>query len=562
MRRVILACLLAACGGGASGPRDGGGGGDGNAPPLADAAPGTVTVADGEDWSLPPQVVASPNSGFFSEEAAPAFHVDTRVVDVTWRQLAPTPTTYSTTATGAAQGMSFASLDDQLAGSDKLWMRIWASGVDWAPAWVVADCGVAPITGADYEGQAHLPIWNACVWGHLMDLYRELFVTRGLAADDRLQLVYVPGAFTWCEFDFDMIANAAQSDGLTFGAFDAWFQAAMPELATMFGANKHKLVYTGEDYPFSSFGAADDLLARDAVTAGLGIRTGISEVANFHLSHVPAYGTTIAPDGHMITDEAWPLLDGKRVAAAEHECYTDCGFTTGDPYYAVRLSNLKALQLHMNWIYVVPGPSYMSDFAAHWEWVRLELGKTAATAPDAWAALREAEDTYWIDDDSHTWAGDPYVVNLERWLVQRDVAAGGLSRRGSEQHTGVLDPANGTAWEGRATDHAAGSDFLYFDVADGFLHDTTGAAATTVQIKVTYRDTGAAIWSLEYAAAGGGAPKRTPTVTNGGTGALRTASFTIADAAFDDSLADSTDFRLFAGGAEDVEVTFVRVIKL
>ena len=230
-----------------------------------------------------------------------------------------------------------------------------------------------------------------------------------------------------------------------------------------------KLVFTGEDYPFGPWDTEDDLHARDAVAKGMGIRTGITEVFNFHLNHVPAYGTTIAADGHMTTDENWRGLDGRRVVATENECFNDCGFTVTDTAYAVKMANLKALQLRMNWIYVVPGPSYMATYPELWSWTRLELGKRVYDAPDAWAALREAEDTYWIDDPSHTWSGAPWVRNLERWLRQNDVAPDGIVRRGTDVRANEPTPENGTAYEGLRTQLALGRTAIYLDLDERFF---------------------------------------------------------------------------------------------
>ncbi len=422
---------------------------------------GVVSDVPGDDWSLPAWVAPSANSGFFSEEAAPAFDVNVRVADFTWRQLQPTQGSFSQTTTDSVYGMTFASWNSQLSGSDPIWLRLWVSGDDWAPQWVKTLCGVSPV-GTGYEGDDHLPIWNACLWQQARELFRQVLVVRGLRADPRLKFIYVPGAFTWCEFDYDIPAQAAASFGLTFATFDGWFQPAMQDLVDILnGENADpqddfawKLVFTGEDYPFGPWETEDDLHARDAVVKGMGIRTGITEVFNFHLNHVPAYGTTIAADGHMTTDENWHALDGRRVVATENECFNDCGFTTSDPAYAVKMANLKALQLRMNWIYVVPGPSYMAENPALWNWTRLELGKRVWEAADAWAALREAEDTYWIDDPSHTWTGAPWVKNLERWLRQNDVAPDGIVRRGTDVRSNEPAPENGTAYEGLRTELA------------------------------------------------------------------------------------------------------------
>ncbi|MCA9490374.1 MAG: hypothetical protein KC621_10630, partial [Myxococcales bacterium] len=411
----------------------------------------TVTVADGEDWRVPAGVVPVANSGFFSETARPAKGVDTGVIDVTWAQLEPRDGEWSTTTTGSAQGMRFASLDDQLAAmaGQPRWIRIWFSSTDWAPSWVQSKCGVTPISGTDYDGQRHLPIWDDCVWNEIVAVYDEFLVRRGMLADPLTRLVYVPGAFTWCEFDYDMVNRASSRDGLTWPTFDAWFGTMVTDLARIGGADVDKLVFTGEDYPYGSFGTRDDLQARQVVTGGLGIRNGITEVSNNHLSEVPAYGVHIAPDGHLVTDESWPLLGPDGVIGAENECFDDCGHHADDLAYAIRQANLKALQLRVNWLYVVPGPSHLDDFPEHWAWVRAELGQRPSTAFDAWAQLRDAEDRYWTDEgtgpDGTRWDGFPFVKNLERWLVQRDVP-GAISARGTDRHARELDPYNGVAW--------------------------------------------------------------------------------------------------------------------
>ncbi|MCA8959742.1 MAG: dockerin type I repeat-containing protein [Planctomycetes bacterium] len=531
--------------------------------PCGSTGPVVATVADGFDWSLPTAAMPAPNSGFFSEFADPAFDVNLRALDVTWRQLEPTPGAFSMTQTGAAQGMPFASFGDQLAAPGDFWMRLWTSAVDWAPTWLPSTCGVTAV-GTDYDGQAHLPIWNPCVWDSILDIYREVFIVQGLRSDPRLRFVYVPGAFTWCEFDFDIINEAVDAGLLTQPEFDAWFAQMVGDLVDIFNGENtdpaddyaDKLVFTGEDYPFGpdAWGTLDDLYAHDAVVGGMGIRTGITELSNFHLNHVPSYGTTIATDGHMVTDSAWPLLDGSRVIATENECYNACGFSTTDPEYAVVMSNLKALQLRVNWLYVVPDDSYMAEYPAHWDFVRRSLGHDAGSSVDAWVALREFEDRYWIDDDAHDWDGRPWVHNFERWLVQRDVGPDGLSRQGSVVYSGVLDPDNGTAYEGRRTDVAQGQTALYFEIDPEFLDGGPHA----VELKVTYLDNGAGAFVIEYSGPGGSAASAP--VTETGTDALKTATFTIPDlralSAF-----NGHDFVVRATGSEDIEVRIVRLIR-
>ncbi|KAB2962119.1 MAG: hypothetical protein F9K16_09940 [Thermoanaerobaculia bacterium] len=523
-----------------------------------------VSVVAGDDWSLPAWVQPAPDSGFFSEEVSPAHQVNLRVVDLTWRQLKPTESSFSTTGTDSVYGMSFPSWDTQLAGNEPFWLRIWISGTNWAPAWARSACGVSTV-GTGYENDPHLPIWNACLWQKATAMLREVLIDRGLRADPRMRLMYVPGAFTWCEFDFDIPEIAAQNGDLTFAQFSAWYQGALSDLVAIANGENGdpsddfawKLVHTGEDYPFSSWGSADDLLARDAVAAGTGIRTGITEVFNFHLAEIPAYGTTIDPSGFLVTDESWDAFFRGRVRASENECYDACGFSVpaGLRFYAIKMSNLKALQMRLNRLYVVPGDSYLDAYPGHWNWVRRSLGQSVYTSADAWAALREAQDTYWLDDDSKDWAGKPWIRNLERWLTQRDVP-GSMSRRGSESFTGVLDPSNGTAWEGRRTHRSAGQEGLALFVDDRFLPP---GRSFFVDLKITFRDGGSGSWRVTYPSAAGTVHSDPVTLTGDGT--WKTATLRLDAALWNGSLAHGADLRLVALGPADLEVRLVRLVK-
>ncbi len=528
--------------------------------PLSMAA---VTMVDGYDWRLPSWSLPLDDTRFYSEETSPADQVNVRVIDLTWRQINPRPDEYSTTNTGSAAGMSFPSLADQLAIPGKYWLRIWVTGESWAPAWVKSDCHIDK-TWTDHDGQAnHLPIWDACVWGHVKAMYRQVLLNWGLAADPDMLFTHVPGGFYYTEFDFDIPFKAAK-DGLSFTDFSNWFHDAMAELVAIAnGENDNpdddyawKLVYTGEDYPFDdTWNGATNLFARDAVLAGMGIRNGITELFNFHLNHTPAYGASIAPDGHILIDEDWPLLTDKRTIGAENECYNACGYQAKHLNYDIRMSNLKALQMRSKRLYVVPGDSYLSTYPAHWDWVRNSLGKQRYNSADAWVALRTAQDKYWMDDKSHTWHGAPWVRNLERWLVQKDVGTDGMTSRGSDYHKNEIDADNGESWEGRLTDHANGQDYVYFFVDDVF--------ATTYQqqwqLKVTFVDKGHSDWWIEYM--NGQQLVTSETVQRGNSEHVKTATIDLPGARFSNQLDNAADFRIFNGGTEDLELRFVRLVK-
>ena len=322
--------------------------------PLVSARVGRLVVRNGLDWSLPRWVRPADDSGFFSEDASPGDNVRVRSVDVTWAQVAPEPDApLDLTSTGEAQGMQFEPLGEQLAEKGPYWVRMFASGADWAPDWVADECDVRPV-GRDYDGQRHLPIWDDCVWDALRTTWRQLLVDEGLLDDRSFRFAYVPGAFTWSEFDYEIITQAVNHGRLDRRTYLRWYARMVSDLADIGGDDVGRLVFTGEDYPWGPFGRADDLLTTDAVRAGMGVRTGISELANFHLSETPAYGSRVRPNGHLALRRS---PGDQRVRATENECYVDCGYHSDNFGYSVTTSNLKALQLQLNWLYVVPGPS-------------------------------------------------------------------------------------------------------------------------------------------------------------------------------------------------------------
>jgi len=514
-----------------------------------------VVVADGVDWSMPEWVRPAEFSGFFSESASPTDHVQVRSVDMSWRQIAPSADgPLDLSSTGEAQGLFFDPLGQQLAEPGRYWVRVFASGVDWAPEWVVEKCGVEAI-GTDYDDQEHLPIWDDCVWSALRDTWEKLLVDEGLLADPDFAFAYVPGGFTWSEFDYEMVTSAVDAGELTQAGYLAWYDQMLGDFVELAGPAVGRMVFTGEDYPWGPFDQADDLLATRAVERGLGIRTGITELSNFHLSETPAYGSTVTADGHLRVDDA--VHRPGTVVATENECYVSCGYSAEDPEYAVVMSNLKALHLRMNWMYVVPGDSLLDQTPEHWDWVRLSLGQPAERSPDAWVALRDAEDQFWREETGpfaargRAWRARPFVRNLERWLVQVDVPRAVARRSTVEVHRGDPEPENGVAFEGLSTNASAGSRGLAFRVAPQFLP----AGRHDVLLKVTYWDGADGSFRVRNALGS------TQSVRFSGKRAWRTATFRM-NLPVGQRLAGKTDFWIEKQGPGDATFNFVRVLRL
>lgn len=221
----------------------------------------------------------------------------------------------------------------------------------------------------------------------------------------------------------------------------------------------------------------------------------------------------------------------------------------------MRQSNLKALQLHTNWIYVVPEPSYLSEYPKLWDWVRLSMGQTADTSTDAWAALRDAEDMYWAEDGAGPvdgqWETRPWVRNLERWLVQVDEPGSVAHRSDADVHTEVFEPDNGTAHEGLVTDAANGDTGFVFELDARFAAAVSESSSPVV--KVTYLDSGSGAFTVDVG------DWSSPDIERTGDGQWKTATVALPDDTFSGG---DTTFRVSLGdNADDLTVRFVRVVK-
>ena len=530
-----------------------------------------ATITNGDDWSLPAWVTPTSDYVYFNEFSSPAFHINNHAIDVTWRQINPAQGVYSQTNTdtwtevvAGGETFNFDSFANQQSQAGHYWLRIWLSGEQWVPAWVLADCNIpAGQRWLDHSQQdRHIPLWNTCVWNHAKTMYQHVFQTWGVKDDPKFEFAYVPGGFFYGEFDFDVMWQAFQDGSVTATNLLTWLADIRTSLTTILGAQHGKLMYTGQDYPFdfqNESSGAFELHAKEAVDAGMGVRNGISELFNFHLNETPAYGSHIQADGHVTIDENYVVHSQNYVIGNENECFNACGFNTADPYYAVVMSNLKALQLRSTHLLVETVDSYMTPYATHWNWVEHELGKKVNNSPDAWVSLREYEDRFFVDNtptNDVNWTGKPWLHNFERWLVQKDVAPDGMSRRGSDVRTNVLDADNGTSYEGRLTDRANNQDYLYFYIQDNFAN----GISPNMQIKVTYLDAGTPQWQLHYHNSTG--TLITDTVTNTNSNNTKTATFDLVDANFDNGMTAGADFRLYNGGSQDIDVRFVRLIRL
>jgi hypothetical protein len=517
----------------------------------------TVGIAPGDDWSLPSWVKVSANAGIYLSGVSD--HIPTAVpiqqialLQASWKELEPAPGQYD-----------WSSIDNQITTnpSRRFWLRIASSRVADCPSWLPWKYlglqsrfwfyGSAP--------QRFYYLWDAPVdkeFRAFLDAFRRHYAVDHPNLLAHIKFEYLPGAWNYGEYQ---VWPDDRPNGITPRAYIAWFNRLINAYKASLGGDGRKLVYTGTGHMEWANGNTAWRQAVNTVAGGNvhadyiignsggGAREGETEAFNL-FGNEPSWGqTTQMVNGvkYVVTNDNSPLIAATdRYFGTENECYGDCGAPNTLDYYNVKMSFLLMLKLRMNWIFTCyrcyrTAPAVL-------DWAFREMGKHYDDAPDAWADLRQ-----WTDkNDGQT------LNNWERWLYQRDQPGDGM--------TVPTDPTT-SPWvlqgppydEARRTDHAGGSDYMYFAVDNKFLY----GGRDRVQLKVTYLDNNKAAWRVEYDAADGDAYKPTMMVRNVGDGQWKTATFTIPDAAFQNRQQGGMDFRIYDGGRRDLTVRFVRIVK-
>jgi hypothetical protein len=267
------------------------------------------------------------------------------------------------------------------------------------------------------------------------------------------------------------------------------------------------------------------------------------------------------------------------------------------------VSNLRALQMRRNWI-GLSSRTVWRDVPMS-RYFQLSLGKTRSTSADAWCWLREsAAFGQWFNypaekqvlgmdrmGPTNGWLAQHYgypreyeyinsergavkVKNFERWLMQFDTAPDGMTRPAlrtatyqkawdrkdrspdklwGQSHGGASQDAE---YWGRRTDHATGQNAIYFRADPKWFQTYTGAA----RLFVTYQDTNASSWRLEYQDRTG-VRVQSPLITTANSGELRTVTLDLPSLATKGGFAGTNDFRLVRLSGGDVVVQLVRLVK-
>lgn len=516
-----------------------------------------------DDWWLPEWVRPLPDVvGFYGNNPLDVPDQTLKLVTFRWKDVNPREGVYD-----------WSVLEKALSGKNNVYTRLENSHVIHCPEWLAAKYpdlkgkilkgDPTPDNWGQDTGGTYYPLWHPGLKAEFRKLLQS-FKQRRFGAHPRLKFSYIPGAWAWGEFGVAFVKEM-KAEGMRPEDWMAWWREWIDAYVDAYGKeNAHKLMYTGLDYLSLCDG---DVEWRRAIgrfpfeyvwKQGGSTRFGLLEKFDFLTGDMPVYGVAAKEIGgarYFVVDEDNPLIaDPKRLIGAENEEVANANIPW-DNYYQLKMTALKSLAVRVNCVFMGAGV-WQKGREIH-SYMLKTLGRHYWDSPDAWCALREGNDVYQEWSRYHLGHRGKWAVrNWERWLVQREVEPDGKTLPACPVKLPVK--FNEEAFEARRTDVASGSRCLCFGVEDRFLK----GGRTPVQIKVTWWDDAAGKWWVEYDAAGGDPYKKTRVVEKKGDGAWKTETFEVPDAGFGNRQKGGMDFRIHNGGASDLTVRFVRVVRL
>ena len=497
---------------------------------------GSDDVVTGWDWSLPSGVKPATGSGIFNLNSRvpagfPGNHL--KQVNARWKELEPVEGKYDFSSIFAAlndrnydgvmlniRGMVVSIVDAN--GNPTLSSEI------TAPTWLSQSAPKVTEPLRNGVRITNMQIYDPRVKTKLLQLIKAIG-SSGIPGDERLVAQIIHGVSGSRGEEC-----CASQNNVT--AVYATMQEVIAAWSTAYGPHAKKLAWLKED-PANLFDAA-------VTKGGMGARGGIIEnwIRGQYTPGAANQTGQIYDNGYLIVDESFAPIAQGRTWLDEYEAF-DRKFTSPERLQQnYRMATLRALQMRRSVVWTetdsVINPALLS-------WASLELGKTVNTAPDAWVTLIS------------TWtrsSGDKEVKNFERWLYQRDgngVSTTPTLRLDHSFNASGNDQLDSSKWY---VDLARSGAAIGIAVDDRFL----SGGPHEVAIKVTYLDSDAAQWTLEYSKADGTTGTRS--VQGGATNVVRTATFVLRDFAAKSKGMDF-DFWLRSSSGK-TPFMFVRVVRL
>jgi len=517
--------------------------------PSAQAWRTTDDLISGWDWSLPPDVRASPRGWLAygsDEDLNIPFPPGNRVIalHLRWRDLEPRDGEFDfSAARERIAKISAAGLGVNLTVLGAVWRfdRVDREGnvtrpskgnefAESAPRWL-ADHGVPLIKEKAITNNASPFQITNCDIFHPIYHERYLRFIRELGRSGIPALAAVKVAYLCDKSATNGEEGWTEADQPTRGEGWQRYRERLATWAEVFGPKRHVLMTV------SSKGQ----VLEECYRLGMGQRNGFVEMYMGHVDNT-MLGQSVDEEGYLRTDDQCPPIAQGFAWGDENEEYSRGWTARFGPYetfgHRYRESMLRALQMRRN--YLRTDRSDLDPALLHY--VCLELGRTLDDTPDAWCYLRETP--------THEYPKG--VRNFERWLHQRD--RDGARTVAVDRYDIEKQNSHSHDFTARRTDAANGQTQIGFALDDRFL----SGGPHRVAFKVTYRDEGRAVWQLAYnATQAGSSPCR---IQCTGTGEIRTATFFRDDARFGAKGLDF-DFTIQAERGDAV-IKFVRVVRL
>ncbi|MBD3267448.1 alpha/beta fold hydrolase [bacterium] len=546
-------------------------------------------ITDGNDWSLPPTITPTPNTGFgwinqdWLDRWTDLYPIPndnniyfSQYIFFNWAEINPKPGVYHWESIDqeieritSTPGLGFA-----------LWPRVYSRSS--TPDRKLHGTG-------KYEGNPVVPRWLEeqdkihympdgliMIWepetGYF-DALREFLLALGERYKNHPAFTWVDCRYLgphWGEGGFRAgkaeVKRAEREHGLTPERLTQGLLRYIDIWAEAFAGQEHKVVLSNWEPALPGFPPEYDVhtkqVRQHALKQGLGGRDGQVEVWYRYMTE--GYGIRVEKNGYLQLNEDYPPIKENRVWFTENENY----YTGGDNWdakfgpdilvdYRWFASNLRLLQMRRNWSLLFFKEEGIDGGWAALQWpkltryVQLSMGKTAKTSPDGWCWLREG----YMNLPNR---GRTAIKNFERWLVQRDMDPNGRTQPAVKvdiTHMGQWATPYNHEYQARRTDLEKGQDAIYFQAARHWF----GAQSQSTRLFLTYLDGPQSTWHIEYNTPEG--HQFTPGITTQNSGEWKTACFTIPNMACNGHFPNKMDFRLRVTEGYNATIRMARLVK-
>lgn len=352
----------------------------------------------------------------------------------------------------------------------------------------------------------------------------------------------------------EYVKYAVGKTGLTPENMEDYLNTMVDIYANAFKGKEGQIVWTSmenEMGPLGIYGGERYNQAKErgwkyAINKGFGGRDGQVEVWMRYLTE--GYGNVIDDNGYLVMNDDYKPIKNGVVWYTENENWTKYHVPNDSSlFYIYKTRIMRLLQMRRNWDW--GGLQKALEFPELGRYEQLSLGKTIENSADAWCWPRE----------SYVPARGEIVPvkNFERWLYQRDIENGGVTKPSSEIDISRFNQENNAYWyefEARKTDVQTGNNCMYFDIEERWFGKHRGC-----KFLVTFFDNSSAQWQVEYCTERGIAYSEV--LYQGNSGKIKTAVIEIPDVMATGELGNNMDMKIKTLNNKDVTILLVRIIK-